>query len=91
MNTQNWRALGWGQELMQRDVSVLLCAGVDRFSCGALQGYGIEVFPNAVGSPDEALKQWRNGELTVPQMWSSRPQEGCGRALRRRKGHRGCW
>lgn len=89
VNTRNWQALGWGQELMRRNVTTLLCAGVDRFCWGALQGYGIEVVPVAVGSPNQVLEQWRNGELTPPDMCPSRRQVGYGRACRRGRRRRG--
>ena len=88
-DTENWHALAWGQELMRRNVNVLLCAGMDRFLWGSLQGHGIEVVPDAIGLPVEVVEQWRSGKLTVPQMWPRQIHGGCGRGLRRRKGRCG--
>jgi predicted Fe-Mo cluster-binding NifX family protein len=74
---------------MRRDVTILLCAGVDQFLWGVLQGHGIEVVPDAIGSADDVIEQWRSGKLTVPQMWPRQMNDGCGKGLRRRKGRRG--
>ncbi len=88
-DTGDWHALDWACELAHRNVRVLLCAGIDRFLWGALQGNGIEVVPDATGPMDEVVAQWREGKLVVPQMW---PPQRCGggqRGSRGRKGRRG--
>lgn len=87
--TSSWPLPAWSAQLMRRDVGVLLCAGIDSFVWGALQGHGIAVVPDAIGLPDEIIKQWRNGTLTVPQTWPPQTQGACCRGLRRRKGRRG--
>jgi hypothetical protein len=79
VSTIGWKSLAWGSQLMRRNVTVLLCSGVDRFLCGALQGYGIRVVPNAKGSPVEVIMQWRNGGKVRGRH--------C-RGLRKRKGRR---
>ncbi len=86
IDTQNWHVLAWGQELMRRNVNVLLCSGVNRFLWGSLQGYGIEVIPNAVGLTNEVIKQWHNGTLTVPKIWPPQLRGGCRKGFRKRKG-----
>jgi predicted Fe-Mo cluster-binding NifX family protein len=63
IDTTNWPDLAWGQELMRRNVNVLLCAGVEHFLHGVLQGYGVDVVPDAFGLPSEVMKQWRKDKL----------------------------
>ena len=90
VTTAGWHALAWGGELMRRDVGILLCSGIDQFLWGALQGYGIQVIPNAMGMPNKALEQWRSGELTALQMWPPYPplygRGRCGKGRRFRGG-----
>ena len=71
IDTNSWPILAWAPELMQHDVGCLLCAAIDRFTLGALQGYGIEVISNITGSPDEVITQWRHNTLTTPEIWPS--------------------
>lgn len=88
--TVGWHPLAWGQELMRWDVSMLLCAGIDQFLWGALQGYGIQVIPNAMGDPNEVFSQWRAGRLAVPPMWPMYPgMYGRGRGRGRGRRFRG--
>jgi predicted Fe-Mo cluster-binding NifX family protein len=89
--TQDWGDLAWGQELMKRDVSVLICAGLNQFLWGALKGHGIDVVPNAVGEPDEVLGQWQRGALPSPSVWPPHGRNGCRRVrlrsgMKRRRG-----
>jgi len=67
--TTDWSLLAWGRKLMRHDVSTLLCAGIDRFVWGSLQGYGIEVVPAATGPASEILAMWRVGALEIPEVW----------------------
>ena len=89
IDTAAWQALDWGQELMRHNVSTLLCAGIDQFLWGALQGHGIKVVPDAIGLPEEILDQWQAGKLTVPQIWPPQMRNGCRRGFRRGRGRRG--
>jgi len=68
-----WHPLAWGHELMQRDVTLLLCAGIDHGTWAAIQGHGIQVIPNAIGEPDTVFTSWRSGRLSPPQIWPSYP------------------
>lgn len=90
VETEKWHSLAWGRELMQRNVNVLLCAGISRFLWGALRGDGIQVVPDAMGVPDEVAEQWQSGGLTVPRMWPPHVQGGHQRRFgKRRHGCRG--
>ena len=71
--TCGWHPLGWGHELMQRDITLLLCAGIDRGTWSAVQGHGIQVIPNAIGEPEAVFSSWRSGQLCPPQVWPSYP------------------
>lgn len=89
VSTSGWHPLAWGRELLRLDVTELLCVGIDRFLWGALNGYGIRVVPNAIGTAQDVLELWRRGELQVPAMWvpgSGRRQRGRGRGRRHRGG-----
>lgn len=88
-DTRNWPAMAWGSELMRHNVSVLLCAGVDHFLFGALQGYGIEVIPDAEGSPAKVIEHWQKGALKVSNIWRPHRQGVFSGGSRRRKGRRG--
>jgi hypothetical protein len=81
VETKDWSMFAWKDELMRRDVEVLLCAGIDHFLLGALRGYGIEVMSNAVGAPDEVMRIWVQG-------WASKQEIDLQRLQRCRKGHR---
>jgi len=85
VSTVAWPPLAWGRELLRRDVSLLFCAGIDRFLWGALHGYGIRVFADAVGAPEEAVQRWRTGQWQEPSMW---PPTNGPRAGGRRRGMR---
>ena len=89
--TIGWGPPHWGQELMRRDVTTLLCAGIDRFLWGALQGYGVQVVPEAVGAPGRVVELWQRGDLAVPAEWPVQTVCGCGRRTRARmrRGRRG--
>ena len=92
IHTMGWHPLAWGRELMQRDITVLLCAGMDQFLRGALQGYGIDVTTHVRGTPDEILTAWKNGDRTGPTMETPFIGRGtCGKGFGRRKGRRGRW
>ena len=69
LTTHGWHPLGWGRELMRRDVSVLLCAGIDHGTWASIRGHGITVIPGAVGAPAGVLQRWRNGSLQPPELW----------------------
>ena len=85
-DTGTWQTLDWGQELMRHNVRTLLCAGIDQFLWGALQGHGIKVVPDTIGSPEKVIEQWQKGDLSVPQIWPPERHNGCGRRFRRRNG-----
>ncbi|MCK5849330.1 MAG: hypothetical protein KAH23_00340 [Kiritimatiellae bacterium] len=94
--TTSWQALDWGQELMRHNVRTLLCAGIDQFLWGALQGHGIKVVPDTIGTPEKIIEQWRKRELSIPQMWPPEIRNGCRRGFRRGRGRmerqgRGGW
>jgi len=80
---------------MRRDVTLLLCAGVDQATWAALQGHGIQVIPNAIGDPGAVFSTWRNGRLNPPPVWPDDPvglgaARGFGTGRRRRfRGGRG--
>ncbi len=80
VQTMGWQQLVWGRELMRRDVSVLLCAGIDRFVSGSLQGHGINVMPHVTGPAKEVLQDWRAGKLPKRE-----PTGGLCRGRRRRR------
>jgi hypothetical protein len=65
VSTAGWHLATWGHELLRRDVSVLLCSGIDQFLHGALHGYGIRVVPNVVGPVDTAIEQSRRGAFRI--------------------------
>ena len=90
-DTADWNDLALGRELMHRNVNVLLCAGINRFLWGSLQGYGIEVVPDAIGAPEQVLELWRSGKLIVPDTWPHHTQGGSGKGHRKRRGRRGAW
>lgn len=85
VETDGWSVGSWTNELMRRDVTVLLCSGIDRFLWGALNGYGITVVADALGEPFEVLKRWREGGLVPGEI-----DAGCVRSRRcRRRRRRG--
>lgn len=89
--TDDWPALTWGRELSSRNINILICSGIDRFLWGALQGVGIDVIPNVMGSCAEVIDLWKQGTLTMPQMWPAYgPAVGMGRGMGRgmRRGRR---
>ena len=96
LSTHGWHPLAWGRELMSRDVTLLMCAGIDHATWAAVQGYGIQVIPNAIGNPETVFETWRNGHLSPPRLWPADPVGFRGRrrfgAGRRRRFHggRGC-
>jgi len=67
--THGWHPLAWGRELMQRDVGLLLCAGIDQATWAAVQGHGIQVIPIAMGDPRAAFAAWSSGRLAPPALW----------------------
>jgi len=92
VSTHGWHPLSWGRELMRRDVSLVLCAGIDQGTWASIQGHGIEVVPGAMGDPDAALTAWRAGQLGPPALWPAYAggmnglsrRSGCGAGRRRR-------
>ena len=98
LSTQGWHPLGWGRELMRRDVGLLLCAGIDQGTWASIRGHGIEVIPNAMGEATTVLGAWRRGLLAPPQLWPAYPGgldqsmvRGFGGSRRRRRFHGGNW
>lgn len=95
LSTHGWHPLVWGRELMRRDVTLLLCAGIDQATWAAVRGHGIQVIPNAIGDPATVFGTWRNGGLNPPQLWPAYPagfgrRGGSGSGRRRRfRGGRG--
>lgn len=89
LSTRRWHPLVWGRELMRRDVTLLMCAGVNQATWAALRGHGIQVIPNAIGDPGNVLATWRGGRLTPPALWPAYPvgsdrHRGFGGGRRRR-------
>jgi hypothetical protein len=89
LSTHDWHPLAWGRELMRRDVTLLMCAGVDQATWAALRGHGIQVIPNAIGDPATVFATWRSGRLSPPQLWPAYPvgfggRRGFGGGRRRR-------
>jgi hypothetical protein len=72
-STHGWHSLAWGRELMLRDVTLLLCAGVDHWTWAAIRGHGIRVIPNAFGETDVVVSAWRNGQLSSHRVWPAYP------------------
>jgi hypothetical protein len=98
LSTQGWHPLGWGRELMQRDVGLLLCAGIDQGTWASVKGHGIEVIPNAMGEAATILDAWRRGLLAPPRLWPAYPsgfnpfaERGFAGGHRRRRFHGGIW
>lgn len=73
LSTHGWHPLAWGRELMRLDVTLLMCASVDQTTWAALRGHGIQVIPNSVGDPAAVFATWRNGRLSLPQLWPVYP------------------
>ena len=69
IHTSSWRPFAWRHELLEPDVSVLLCSGIYPFLWGMLRGYGIQVVPDACGDPAQVLHNWRSGVLSAPRQW----------------------
>jgi hypothetical protein len=90
VSTRGWHPLTWGRELMRRDVGLLLCAGIDQGTWGAIQGHGIQVVPGAMGDPDAVWEAWRNGVLRPPPVWPAYPN-AFGRRRGRRRFRGGRW
>lgn len=88
--THGWHPLGWGRELMRKDVGLLLCAGIAPGTWAAIQGHGIEVIPNAMGDANAVLAAWRGGHLAPPRLWPAYPG-GVGWGRGRRRFHGGIW
>ncbi len=89
ISTRGWHPLVWGRELMRRDVGVLLCAGIDQGTWGAIQGHGIQVVPGAMGDPGAVWEAWTGGSLRPPRVWPAYPGRfGGGRRRRRFRGGR---
>ena len=95
VETRGWHPLVWGRELMRRDVSTLLCTGIDQVVWGGIRGHGIQVIPNAIGDAESVLAQWVAGGLVVPRTWPILPDmpgsgrgRGGGRGRRFRGGRR---
>ena len=89
LSTHGWHPLVWGRELMRRDVTLLMCAGIDQATWAALRGHGIQVIPNAIGDPATVFATWRSGRLSPPQLWPAYPvgfggRRGFGAGRRRR-------
>lgn len=83
VSTRGWHPLAWGRELMQRDVAVLLCAGIDQATWAGVRGHGIDAVPTAIGNLETVLSAWRDGNLQPPHMWPAFP---VGTGGRRRRG-----
>ena len=89
VSTHGWHPLGWGRELMRRDIGLLLGAGIDQGTWAAIQGHGIAVIPNAIGDAGTVLIEWRSGDLTPPQLWPAYPGDfGRGSAASSARGGR---
>ena len=75
-----WYPLVWGQNLKHHDVSLLLCAGIERFMAptirGILQQCGINIVSNVTGSVEEVMGLWRSGRLIAPVSFEKKPQTG---------------
>ena len=67
IDTGSWQLVEWGKKLMHHDVEVLFCLGIDQFTLGMLQGYGIRVIKDMKGSPEELFRQWRAGGIPVDE------------------------
>lgn len=90
VSTRGWHPLGWGRELMRRDVGLLLCTGIDQGTWGSIRGHGIQVIPNAMGDPGATLAAWRSGRLRPPPIWPAYPA-GSGGGRRRKRFRGGRW
>jgi len=73
VETIGWTPYVWAEQLAGRHVGVLVCSGVDAVLWGELQKHGIQVVPNAVGDPEAVLRDWRGGQLPVPDRWPCYP------------------
>lgn len=80
--TVDWGLRNWATELMNRDIEQLLCAGIDRFLCGALLGNGITVISNVVGEVVDVQDKWRQGLITDKQEYGVRGWH-CGHSRKR--------
>jgi len=87
--TMDWPPLGWGRELADREVGVLICSGMYPFLWGVLRGHGIDVVPNAVGKAEAVLVDWCSGALAVPPVWPCYPELHVGGRGRRGRRYRG--
>lgn len=82
--TEQWLTFKWKDELMRRDVGVLVCSGIDHFMSGVLQGCGIEVISDMTGDPAAILKACMLGRSSMMKMKLPGAQRGRGRRRRRR-------
>lgn len=92
ISTQGWDMLSWGRELFRRDVTALLCGGIDMFLRGSLNGYGIDVFPGITGNAEKVMKEWQSGKSIAPPSWPAPGTAGPAGAMRgggRRRRFRG--
>lgn len=72
IGTSDWCSITWRNELMRSDVSALLCSGIDNFMAGVLNGCGIDVVSNIIGSPEEVFRAWNEGALESEYLRQSR-------------------
>ncbi len=68
ISTYGWEPFLWGKQLMYYDVDALLCAGIEQFELGIINGYGIRVVPNILGVADEVFEKWRSGKIRIPEL-----------------------
>lgn len=88
ISTAGWGLVEWSHELLRRDVSVLLCSGIDQFLHGVLQGYGIAVIPHVAGQTDAVLRRWRSGAIRPAAPEDRGRKAGVRRARTRFRGGR---
>ena len=86
VTTSRNQPFSWAKVLAYRDISVLLCGGIDMFSWGYLRGNGVQIVSDCSGSASIVLEAWRRGSLVIPA--NIRNQTGRGRHRRRGGGNR---
>ena len=83
IDTAGWEMRDWVTELYRRDIERLLCAGIDRFLYGSLQGNGIIVIQDMIGEIDEIKDKWRRGLISDNQEFGFQRRRRCGRGKKR--------
>lgn len=68
VKTLGWKPLMWGKQLSYFDVDIVFCTGIEQFIHGIIQGFGIYVVPNCIGTAKEIFIKWQSGCIKLSEL-----------------------